>query len=115
MSPSSNYLRMYRKKSPLTQSDMGFLVGIKDISNISRYEKGQRQPTIEFLLNYNHIFELSIESFYKPQSELIKGHLTERIQMLIFEIKKSNNTLKNTPRIKFLEQIIIRLNNYLNQ
>ena len=110
MSHPSNYLRMYRKKSPLTQSDMSFLIGLKEISNISRYEKGQRQPTIEF-----HIFELSIESFYKPQSELIKGHLTERIQMLIFEIKKSNNTLKNTPRIKFLEQIIIRLNNYLNQ
>ena len=115
MSHPSNYLRMYRKKSPLTQSDMGFLIGLKEISNISRYEKGQRQPTIEFLLNYHHIFELSIESFYEPQSELIKEHLTERIQMLIIEVKKSNNTLKNTPRIKFLEQIIIRLNNYINQ
>ncbi|MBK9962479.1 MAG: helix-turn-helix transcriptional regulator [Saprospiraceae bacterium] len=115
MSPSSNYLRMYRKKSPLTQSDMGFLVGIKDISNISRYEKGQRQPTIEFLLNYHHIFEISIETFFEPQSELVKGQLTERIQMLILEIKKSNNTLKNTSRIKFLEQIIIRLTNYINQ
>jgi transcriptional regulator with XRE-family HTH domain len=45
MSHPSNYLRMYRKKSPLTQSDMGFLIGLKEISNISRYEKGQRQPT----------------------------------------------------------------------
>lgn len=114
MSPSSNYLRMYRKKSPLTQSDVGFLVGIKDISNISRYEKGLRQATIEFLLNYHHLFEISIERFYEPQSELIKEHLTERIQMLILEIKKSNNTLKNNPRINFLNQVIIRLTNYKN-
>jgi len=112
MSPSSNYLRMYRKKSPLTQSDMGFLVGLKDLSNISRYEKGLRQATIEFLLNYHHIFEISIETFYESQSELIKEHLTERIQMLILEIKKSNNTLKNNLRINFLNQVIIRLTNY---
>ena len=110
MSPSSNYLRMYRKKSPLTQSDMGFLVDIKHISNISRYEKGQRKPSIEILITYHLLFNCPIESFFTQESEQVRQKLIPRLKELIQEIKKQQITLKDTPKINFLEEVIIRLN-----
>ncbi|MBK8484745.1 MAG: helix-turn-helix transcriptional regulator [Saprospiraceae bacterium] len=107
-----NYLRVYRKRSPLMQEDLAFLGGLPDSSNISRYEKGQREPTKELLLVYHHIFDTSIELFFEPESRIIKENLIERIKELISELNKEEQiTLKNTSKIKFLEQVITRLKN----
>ena len=108
MSPP-NFLRIYRKRSPLTQADIAFLLKLPDYSNISRWEKGQRAPGIEMMLVYHYLFDTSIESFFEPQSKTILTELLEGIGQLISEIKKEEATPKNTYRIKFLEEIIIRL------
>ncbi|MBP8892558.1 MAG: helix-turn-helix transcriptional regulator [Saprospiraceae bacterium] len=110
MSSPPNYLRVYRKKSGLVQEDIAYLLNLPDYSNISRYEKGQRSPTTELLLTYHHLFDVPIESFYEQESETIRFNLIQRTKDLIQELKKDNQiTLKNTLRIKFLEQVIIRL------
>lgn len=112
MSNAPNYLKIYRKRSTLTQEDIAFLMRIPDYSNISRYEKGQRTPTMELLLVYHHLFETSIESFFEPESKIILAGLLERITELINELKREgNNTGKNTPKINFLEQTFKRLTN----
>ncbi|MBK8954978.1 MAG: helix-turn-helix transcriptional regulator [Saprospiraceae bacterium] len=112
MSSPPNYLRVYRKRSGLVQEDIAYLLNLPDYSNISRYEKGLRSPTTELLLTYHHLFDVPIESFYEQESESIRFTLIQRIKDLIQELKKENQiTLKNTLRIKFLEQVIIRLTN----
>lgn len=108
MSHPPNYLRVYRKRSPLTQSDIMFLLKLTDCSNISRSEKGQRTPSIELLLVYHFLFATSIESFFEPQSEIILTSLLERIEHLANDLKKEGDA---NLRIKFLEQTIIRLTN----
>lgn len=109
MSHQLNYLKMHRIKTPLSQRDVSFLIGLTDATNLSRIEKGQRQASVEFLLNYHHLFAMSIESFYEPQSETVQYCLLKRIGLFIEEIKKDNNTGKNNPKIKFLNEVIIRL------
>jgi transcriptional regulator with XRE-family HTH domain len=110
-----NYLRVYRKRSPLMQEDLAFLSELPDSSNISRYEKGQRDPTKEILLLYHHVFNTSIESFFEQESRNIKERLIKRAKDLIVELNKEEQiTLKNTSKIKFLEQVIIRLINSNN-
>lgn len=110
MSPPINFLRIYRKRSPLTQADIAFLRKLPDYSNISRYEKGQREPSIEFLFTYHFLFATSIESFFEPQAEIIRSELVERIGLLINDLKNENEP-NNDTRIKFLEQVLIRLTN----
>lgn len=110
MSPPINFLRIYRKRSPLTQADIAFLMKLSDYSNISRYEKGQRSASIEFLLTYHFLFATSIESFFEPQSEITRSGLLERIEPLIKHLKSESNP-NNDTRIKFLEQVFIRLTN----
>ena len=82
---------------------------LPDYSNISRYEKGQRTPTIELLLIYHHLFDVPIESFFEQESEIIKLRLIQRIIQLVPELKKEQITLKSTLRIRFLEETIKRL------
>jgi transcriptional regulator with XRE-family HTH domain len=110
MSPPINFLRIYRKRSPLTQADIAFLMKLSDYSNISRYEKGQRSPSMEFLLVYHILFATSIESFFEPQSEIIRSGLLERIEALIIDLKNQSDP-NNETRIEFLEKVLIRLTN----
>ena len=110
-----NYLRVYRKRSPLMLEDLAFLSELPDSSNISRYEKGQRDPTKEILFMYHHVFDTSIESFFEQESKIIKERLIIRAKELITELSKEQQiTLKNTSKIKFLKQVIIRLTNLNN-
>lgn len=107
-----NYLRVYRKRTPLEQEDMQAISGAKEISTISRYERGQREPTKEILLTYHHVFDTSIESFYELKSKAMLPGLIERMKERIKELEKEDQiTLKNTSKIKFLEQAIKRITN----
>jgi transcriptional regulator with XRE-family HTH domain len=106
-----NYLRLYRKKSPLTQSDIAFLLQLPDYSNISRYEKGHRVPNIDLLIAYHYLFKTPIESFFELQSNEMLISLNQRIDLLIKELKESSTAIHNNNRIKFLEEVLISLNN----
>lgn len=109
MSNAPNYLRVYRKRSPLTQGDIGFLMSFPDYSNISRYEKGQRTPSIEILLVYHLLFNTSIEQFFEPNLEIVHSNLLERMENLIVDLKNESSIQNNSSRIKFLELVINRL------
>jgi transcriptional regulator with XRE-family HTH domain len=112
MSNTPNYLKVFRRRSPLMLEDIAFLLNLTDYSNISRYEKGQRTPTLELLLAYHFLFDTTIESFFELESRIIKQSFIERVKELLAELKKEEQiTLKNTTKIKFLEQVITRLIN----
>jgi transcriptional regulator with XRE-family HTH domain len=61
-----NYLRTYRKHSGLSQSDISFLIRLKDKSELSRYERGGRQPSLRTALACQEVFG-------RPVSELFAG------------------------------------------
>src|SRR6266851_10074973 len=61
-----NYLRTYRKHSALSQSDVSFLIRLKDKSELSRYERSVRQPSLRTALACQEVYG-------KPVSELFAG------------------------------------------
>ena len=61
-----NYLRTYRKHSGLSQSDISFLIGLKDKSELSRCERNVRQPSLRAALACQEVFGT-------PVSELFAG------------------------------------------
>lgn len=111
MSTKPNYLKVYRKRTPMMQEEMAFLSDKPDTTNISRSEKGQREPSNETLLVYHFMFDTPIELLLGPESRIVKERLLHRIKELIIELRKEEQiTLKNTSKITFLEQTFIRLN-----
>jgi transcriptional regulator with XRE-family HTH domain len=62
----NNYLTTYRKHAGLSQSEMSFLVRLRDKSELSRYEQGRRQPSLRTALACQ-------AAFGTPVSELFAG------------------------------------------
>lgn len=111
MSNAPNYLRLYRKRSPLTQSDIAYLLQLPDVSNVSRYEKNQRSPNIEMLLTYHLLFNVAIEEFFEQDSVLVHKNLVERSEKLLTTLKNYSTDQGHNSRINYLEQVINRLTN----
>jgi transcriptional regulator with XRE-family HTH domain len=61
-----NYLRTYRKHSGLSQGEVAFLIRLKDKSDLSRYERCARQPSLRTALACQEVYG-------KPVSELFAG------------------------------------------
>lgn len=80
-----------------------------EYSNVSRYEKSQRAPNIEFLLVYHHLFNVPIETFYEHHSQNVLVNLSRRIDDMISDLNKENNPQKNSSKIAFLEEALNRL------
>lgn len=104
-----NHLRACRKNSPLTQSDIAFLLQLSDESNISRWEQGQRSLNIDVLLFYHILFNTPIEHLIERYKRNTENTLCEKITSLVALLKKNGLNEKVSCRVTFLETVIKRL------
>ncbi|MBK7881824.1 MAG: helix-turn-helix transcriptional regulator [Saprospiraceae bacterium] len=99
----SNYMRMYRKKSGLSQKDVKFLLEYIQDSSICRMEKGQRTPKIDVLLVYHLLFTTTVESHFELRSTMIEPILIQNCKNSVNHIKKETfNSRLNSIKIKSL-------------
>ncbi len=109
MSSLKNYLRMYRKRSHLTQSDVAFIMNFSDYSNLSRCEKGQRTPSIEMILVYHILFSAPLETLFEKQKLMLHADMQTRIKQLLEHLRLKEKIPKTVARISFLETVYKRL------
>lgn len=102
-----NYLRVYRKKSRLTQGDLAYVLDLGDYSNVSRWEHGQRQPNIETLLTYHLLFNLPIEMLFERQKNEMVGRVAQRTLELAQSLESDPDAEK--ARAEFLKGAHARL------
>ena len=105
----NNYLRWYRRKSQLTQADIGFIMQLPDYSNICRAEKGVRGPSIEMLIVYHILFNVSIESIVEKEKRQLTELLRRRITLRLQDLESVPKDEKLIVRIAFLRQVLGRL------
>lgn len=60
----TNYLRTYRKRSGLTQEEVGYLLGCANGSKVSRYEHYRRIPNLDTALAYEAIFRTPVRDLF---------------------------------------------------
>ncbi|MCW5976483.1 MAG: helix-turn-helix transcriptional regulator [Bryobacteraceae bacterium] len=77
-----NYLRMYRKRSGLTQDEVGYLLGCANGSKVSRYEQRKRTPTLETALAYEAIFRVPVRDLFAGVFAAIERKTLKRIGRL---------------------------------
>ncbi|MBS1683207.1 MAG: helix-turn-helix transcriptional regulator [Bacteroidetes bacterium] len=104
-----SYLRQHRKRSPLTQNDIAFIMHLSDFANVCRWEKGLRQPTIEAIIIYHLLFGFPIETLFETQKHELGKNTAERMKLLIAQLKVEKSTPKVKSRITFLESALTRL------
>jgi transcriptional regulator with XRE-family HTH domain len=104
-----SYLRQHRKRSPLTQNDIAFIMNLPDFANVCRWEKGVRQPTVEVALIYHFLFGFPLATLFDEQKQPLAKDTGERIKLLIEQLKTNPVTPKIKGRIAFLESALTRL------
>lgn len=112
MYKAPNYMRMYRKKSALSQKDVEYLLGYIHNTSLCRVEKGQRPPRIDVLLAYHLLFNTSVESIFELRCKIIQPTLIKNCKKLVAIIKKDTyNPRLNSFKVRFLKKVIERLLN----
>ena len=73
-----NYLRTYRKRSGLTQHEVGFLLGRQNGAQVSRYEKRRRLPPLEAALACEEIFGVPVAELFAGVRQAVGRDIGKR-------------------------------------
>lgn len=114
MSNTQNTLRIHRKQSQLTQTDIAYLLNLSDNSPISRIENGERLPSIETLLAYHLLFDSQLGDFFVVHRETVKHRVVSRIKPLVKQIEEEPRTVRSQGRIEFLLKTLAKLKETLH-
>lgn len=104
-----NLLRVFRKRSQLTQHDLASVLKLSDYSNVSRWEAGMRTPNVEVLLTYHLLFEVPAEELFFRQREQIRDAMLPRIRERVDYLSTLPADPKTSSRINFLLSAYDRL------
>jgi transcriptional regulator with XRE-family HTH domain len=85
-----NYLRTFRKRSYLSQDEVAYLLGCKNGSKISRYERFSRTPTLETVFRYAVLFGVPGRDLFAGMFQKVEKEVSKRAQFLTRKINTAN-------------------------
>lgn len=84
-----NYLAVFRRKSGLTQSELGKLLGYEDQNTVGRHEKSQAIPTLDAAIKYEIVFRVPVGEIFIGLHDL----LTIDVEMKLAQFHEHLGTL----------------------
>jgi transcriptional regulator with XRE-family HTH domain len=97
-------LKSHRKRSGLTQEELGFLLGLKKHSTVSRYEAGDRDPDLRTALAYKLLFDSDLRELFPGLFGEIRAELAARARGLCEQIKAGGNERKAAFKLRKLAE-----------
>lgn len=97
-----NYVRTYRRRSGLTQSELAFLVGCENGSNISRYERFLRVPTLETAFAYEALFGAPARELFAGVHERTATKIQERAKVLAGKLAQGKSNSASARKLQLL-------------
>ena len=83
-----NYLRTYRKRSGLSQKEMAFLLGCREESKVSRYERRVRLPNLQTALAYRVLFGIPVDDLFAGILDKVEKVTLRRAQLLALKLNQ---------------------------
>ena len=80
--PLNYYLRSYRRHAHLTQAKLAYLLGASTGVKVSRYESGNRIPSLETGLAYEAALGVPVCQLFRGRCEEIAEEVAKRRQKL---------------------------------
>src|SRR6266478_4899778 len=78
----ANYLRAYRKRSGLSQSEVAYLLGCKNGNQVSRYERRQHMAPLRTALAFQAALGTPLAELYAGTYESVVKQVRSRAQTL---------------------------------
>lgn len=80
--PLNYYLRSYRRHAHLTQAGLAYLLGASTGVKVSRYESGNRTPSLETGLAYEAALGVPVCTLFRGRCEEIAEQVAKRRRKL---------------------------------
>jgi transcriptional regulator with XRE-family HTH domain len=77
-----NYLRIHRRKSGLSQRQLGQLLGYDNEAQVSRHERSESVPPLDSALGYHIVFRVPITSLFPGIYEDMREAVESRLGQL---------------------------------
>ena len=98
-------LKPHRKRSGFTQEELGFLLGLKEHSAISRFETGERNPALKTAFAYQLLFDRELPELFPALHRETRRAVGSRARQLTQEIKGRGETTKATYKLQRLARL----------
>ncbi len=100
-----NYLRTYRKRAGLTQSEVAFLLGCTDGAKVSRYERFAREPNLRTILGYERIFGAPARELFAGTYQKVEKATHRRAQLLAQKLSAATPAHTTTRKLDLLRHL----------
>jgi transcriptional regulator with XRE-family HTH domain len=100
-----NYLRTYRKRSGLSQDEVAFLLGCKNGTKVSRYERFGRKPNLETLFAYEVMFGAPARELFAGVHQKVEKKILNRAQLLARKLNRATPDRMATRKLEILQAI----------
>ena len=98
-------LKPYRKRSGFTQQELGFLLGLKQHSCISRYEAGESNPSLETALAYQAVFGRELQELFPELQGKVSSSVGERAKQLSQRLRCGDEKRKTAYKLEKLANL----------
>jgi transcriptional regulator with XRE-family HTH domain len=101
-----NYLRTYRRRSGLSQTEVAFLLGCRSGSKVSRYEHFARQPDFLTVCACAVIFHVSVQELFSGTFQRAERETKKRAQLLLRKLEQADPSALTSRKLKVLRTIL---------
>jgi len=77
-----NYLKTYRKRSGLSQGELGQILGYKNHGQVSRHELSKTSPPLVIALAYEVIFRAPVATLFLGTHDAVKATIEKRLAVV---------------------------------
>ena len=103
-----NYLKRSRKRSNISSHDMAYLLDY-DVSNLSNYERGEKNVPLHIYLAYHIVSGEPLHKFFLKQISQLIDTLRKRAIELSSILEDEPQTEKNRRRMVSLEEVLLTI------
>lgn len=101
-----NYLRMYRRRSRLSQYEVAVLLGTRSGTKVSRYEHSARQPNLQTALAYEAIFHVPVRELFAGIYQKVDQTVTRRARLLAERLGKAKPNRTMLHKLEMLRTLL---------
>lgn len=88
--PAASYLRMYRRKSGLSQRELAEVLGLITEWRISEHERSITVPRLLTAISYEIVFNIPLSKLFPGFYEAVRGNIESRLTELEARLQESN-------------------------
>lgn len=92
----------------MVQEDIAFLLGFKDSSSVSRFERLTREPDIRTAFACEYILDASTSQLFAPLFNEVKGVVAARARERLDALAMFANDVRHAARLTHLSKLVER-------